>query len=345
MAPSVVFLKRHAKAPGGLEKIANLLQKAFAAEGCKTMRFCGKKRALSFLDLYHFDKECQKWLFQNKSDIVFGLDRNTFQTHYRAGNGVHQAYLERRKRQENILKSISFTLNPLHRLILQYEKQAFEDPQLRVLFTNSEMVKQEILHYYKVKQEKIHVVHNGVEWQEWQSAFDATPFSSKWGLELLFVGNGFKRKGLLLLLEAMALAKKEMHLTVVGKDREQKFFEHVAKELRLQVTFVGPQKSVLPFYQKADVFVLPSLYDPFSNATLEAAAMGLSVITTHSNGASEIIQHGQILSTYNPEELALAIDKAPQKTKERATLIRESVKSLDFAHQLHKMVSLSLQYA
>jgi UDP-glucose:(heptosyl)LPS alpha-1,3-glucosyltransferase len=53
-----------------------------------------------------------------------------------------------------------------------------------------------------------------------------------------------------------------------------------------------------PLYAAADIFVLPTIYDPFSNACLEALACGLPVITTRSNGFSEIVEtdiHGSIV--------------------------------------------------
>jgi UDP-glucose:(heptosyl)LPS alpha-1,3-glucosyltransferase len=59
----------------------------------------------------------------------------------------------------------------------------------------------------------------------------------------------------------------------------------------------------------ADIFVLPTLYDPFSNACLEALAAGVPVITTVNNGFSEIIEsgvHGEILK--DPEDVAALAD-------------------------------------
>ena len=53
-----------------------------------------------------------------------------------------------------------------------------------------------------------------------------------------------------------------------------------------------------PLYRAADIFLLPTVYDPFSNACLEALAAGLPVITTRANGCSEIMEsgrHGTIL--------------------------------------------------
>src|SRR5207248_1037132 len=64
------------------------------------------------------------------------------------------------------------------------------------------------------------------------------------------------------------------------------------------VQFLGEVADLAPLYAAADIFILPTIYDPFSNACLEALASGLPVITTRSNGFSEIIEnevHGSIV--------------------------------------------------
>jgi UDP-glucose:(heptosyl)LPS alpha-1,3-glucosyltransferase len=68
----------------------------------------------------------------------------------------------------------------------------------------------------------------------------------------------------------------------------------MARRLGLEgrVTFLGGMQDVADLYAAADVFVLPTLYDPFSNACLEAMAAGLPVITSRANGASELIEEG-----------------------------------------------------
>jgi len=58
------------------------------------------------------------------------------------------------------------------------------------------------------------------------------------------------------------------------------------------VRFIGPTNELGMLFAAADVFVLPTYYDPFSNACLEALAAGLPVITTPANGFSEIIKEG-----------------------------------------------------
>ncbi len=70
------------------------------------------------------------------------------------------------------------------------------------------------------------------------------------------------------------------------------------------VQFLGEVADLVAVYAAADIFILPTIYDPFSNACLEALASGLPVITTRSNGFSEIIEdgvHGSIVD--NPANL------------------------------------------
>ena len=64
--------------------------------------------------------------------------------------------------------------------------------------------------------------------------------------------------------------------------------------------FLGEVQDLTPVYAAADIFILPTIYDPFSNACLEALASGLPVITTRSNGFSEILEdgvHGSIVDS------------------------------------------------
>ena len=61
---------------------------------------------------------------------------------------------------------------------------------------------------------------------------------------------------------------------------------------------LGAVRDLPALYAAADIFLLPTLYDPFSNACLEALAAGLPVVTTRANGFSEIIEqrvHGSIV--------------------------------------------------
>jgi len=113
-------------------------------------------------------------------------------------------------------------------------------------------------------------------------------------IALLFAGSGWERKGLLFAIEAMALCKnRKMRLLVAGRGEAGRY-----KTTRLRfwredpVQFLGEVADLAPVYAAADIFILPTIYDPFSNACLEALGSELQVITTRSNGFSEIIKDG-----------------------------------------------------
>jgi UDP-glucose:(heptosyl)LPS alpha-1,3-glucosyltransferase len=109
----------------------------------------------------------------------------------------------------------------------------------------------------------------------------------------LFVGSGFERKGLPQLLAAMANVA-QAHLIVVGEDKRRAAMQVLCGRLGIseRVHFVGGTSDVRPWYGAADCFVLPTLYDPFPNAVLEAMASGLPVITTNQCGAAEFVVPG-----------------------------------------------------
>ena len=71
------------------------------------------------------------------------------------------------------------------------------------------------------------------------------------------------------------------------------------------VIFLGPLRDVRPLHSAADVFILPTVYDPFSNACLEALALGRPVITSAANGCSEVLQEGVTGSVVQrPDDIA-----------------------------------------
>ncbi len=374
----IVFLKSDILKRGGLEKYTLRLAHGFAAAGhhvtilttdyeagvLGTVPFdvvsVGNKTAFSLLQLLSFDAQCKRYVDRAAPDIVFGMERNFCSQHYyRAGNGCHAAYLELRKKSESWLKCASFFFNPLHRLILSMEKATFESPVLKRLFVNSHMVQKEILSFYpKVDSQKITVVHNGVEWKELQKSFDEgllirPKVIKTLGLnpslyQFLFVGNEYGRKGLHLLLQALALLpKKQFQLCVVGKERDPSSFVALAETLGLEqhVRFIGGVSEMKAYYSVADALVIPSLYDPFANVTVEALAMGLRVVSSSSNGGSEVLTTPELGSVFtsleDPTDLASHLQEAMNhpKTQLSATAIRQAVSHLDFSQQVGKIVS------
>ncbi|MFY7843304.1 MAG: glycosyltransferase family 4 protein [Rhabdochlamydiaceae bacterium] len=371
MSRKIFILKTSLYQKGGAEKYALRLANALKDQGDEvTILTSGPALnvpdirtinlphtpSLSFKHLGAFDKWSQEKIKTLNPDIVFSLDRNSRQDYLRASNGVHKAYLKKRSEEEGYLKQLSFLFNPLHKRILDLEKRGFESLETKKIFTNSHMVKEEILHSYNIPKEKVLVVHNGVEWHEMEEDFH---FSLDKREELcetfqlnpsnhlfLFVGNNYNRKGLPFILSNLAkMADAPFHLLVVGKDKRLEQFKQTAQALNLtkKVSFYGPQPNIRLFYQLADTLLVPSIYDPFANVTLEGLSMGLRVITSKNNGANEILtpQNGSIIQNLkNDEEVYLSLKNALNyhKTKDSALKQRMSVQHLSFNNQLKKII-------
>ncbi|MBT6661881.1 MAG: glycosyltransferase family 4 protein, partial [Nitrospina sp.] len=107
---------------------------------------------------------------------------------------------------------------------------------------------------------------------------------------ILFVGSGFERKGLEYLIKSVQyLKQKNWKLVLVGKGKWKKYLNFASEENRGKITHLEPIDEIEKLYAAADFFILPSIYEPFGNANLEALASGLPIITSRNCGVSEII--------------------------------------------------------
>jgi len=237
----------------------------------------------------------------NAFDLVQSHERIAGCDVYRAGDGVHRQWLANRSRGAGWFERIALVLNPYHLYTQAAEKRLFESARLRAVICNSNMVKEEVRRHFGLAEDKLHVIYNGVDLAAFNPALRAAWRARKraeFGLAdsatvFLFVGSGFARKGLPQLLRAMT-GVRGAHLIVVGEDRELALMQATAANMKLssRVHFAGAQKDVKPWYGMADCFVLPTLYDPFPNAALEAMACGLPLITSMQCGAAEFVESG-----------------------------------------------------
>jgi UDP-glucose:(heptosyl)LPS alpha-1,3-glucosyltransferase len=194
----------------------------------------------------------------------------------------------------------------------------FEHPRLRAVVCNSSMVRDEIAAGFKLATDKLNVIYNGVD-NAWFHPGLADQHRARVRGELsipadaplyLLVGSGFERKGVPALLEAL-LQIQGAYALIIGADKHLTRYRAAATPRAL---FLGGQSDVRPYYGAADVFVLPTLYDPQPNAALEALACGLPVVTSSKCGAAELIAEG--VSGYVRD--ALDIDGIAQAMREAA---------------------------
>ena len=277
-------------------------------------------------------------------DFLFSLERLRECEAYRAGDGVHAAWLDRRAVHEPGWKSTFRRLQSKHREILALEEELFRRGAGKII-VNSRMVAAEITARFPEAAERIHLVHNG---------FDAPPglpddpdpenraaVRRALGLPaeaflVLFTGSGWERKGLHLAVEALRLVdKRDLHLVVAGRGKRTRRVEGP------RVHFAGPQTELASLYQAADLFVLPTFYDPFSNACLEAAAHGLPVITTAANGFADCLTPGQHGEAVHPGDIhslakALASWSEPGRAAAARRECRRNVAALTVAANVEK---------
>ena len=310
------FIKKRFSLHGGAERYLETLMMEFRKAGCDVHIFAERwdgetgavfhrvpsVRCASFLSALSFNYGvCRALRKVSRLDCVISLERTTCQDIYRAGEGCHAEWLEIRSAYEPAYKRASFRINPLHLALLNLEKRLFS--ATGIIVANSKMVKEQIIKHYSVPAEKITIIYNGVDLDRFNPAGkEAVRAGLRRELGIahgsrmvLFVGSGFERKGLGTLVEAAARLKRDdITLVIVGSGDDKAYSQKAAGTgFSGRVIFTGPRKDVDRFYAAADLFVLPTLYDPFSNATLEAMASGLPVITTRNNGAAEFLEDGR----------------------------------------------------
>ena len=248
-----------------------------------------------------FARNARLALSRNEFDIVNGLSQIYPQDVYRVGDGIHKHWLD--VHPGNTFTRLYNTISPRHRLILNIESKIFTPGNYKRIVAISNLCKQHAIIYYKVPSNLIDVIYCGVNFDIFNSSVrnEGELLRKKLGIDrkaivVLFVGMNFARKGLASLLRAVSQLrdKEKYRVLIVGKGNIARYLK-LARELGLDgvAMFCGFQDDMPLFYGCADVFVLPSYYEPLGNACLEAMACGLPVIATRETGASELISHGR----------------------------------------------------
>lgn len=272
------------------------LEKVFAGSVVKGVRLSGTQGP-SWWRSIQFVKQVDKLIDKIEPDVVLSFERGPCCDIYRAGDGVHRRWM-----QIKYGSSPRWILNPLNWAYPYLEKKSVRSAG--VVVANSEMAARDLRQAYPREKDKVHVIRNGFD----PSRFNPGPADVSAGFDLpqdarvfLFLGSGWERKGLKAAIHFIAeLSRNDPsfrdkgRLLVVGDGDSRPYLQEADRlGVKDKVLFLGAVSNPANFCRVAELMVLPTRYDPFSNATLEALACGCPVLTTRSNGAAEVIDHGR----------------------------------------------------
>jgi UDP-glucose:(heptosyl)LPS alpha-1,3-glucosyltransferase len=250
-------------------------------------------------ELWSFALRSPRMVARFDCDVIVSFGRMMTQDVLRSGGGSHKMFLQKLGAQNGFRRRIWQSVSVYHRSLLEIEKRQFGAGGCKKVIAVSKAVKRELMAAYAVPDKKILVLHNGVDHQRFHPSLRTTwrnVIRKEWNVPadaalVLFVGNGFRRKGLNRLLAVWGSPKLEnTFLLVVGDDARRGRYEAWAKQASGKIIFAGRQNHVERFYGAADVIALPSVQEAFGNVVLEGLASGLPVIISRSAGAAEVLE-------------------------------------------------------
>jgi UDP-glucose:(heptosyl)LPS alpha-1,3-glucosyltransferase len=309
----LAIVRQHYKADGGAERFTASLLSALGGQhheltvvsrnwqqqdGVHAMR-CNPPRLGRLSRDLGFVLAVGQQLKSMRFDLVQSNERVPGCDVYRAGDGVHRQWLVHRRRTQSWPARWLSRLSLYHAYLQWIERRVFEHPRLKAVICNSQMVRDEVLRYFRVDPAKLHVIYNSVDTQRFSPELKQhrAAVRRQWSIPqdaplFVFVGSGFQRKGLRYAIESLRHLP-EAHLLVVGGDKQSQQYVRLAQQrgVASRTHFAGVRNDVGPCYGAADALVLPTLYDPMPNVTLEAMAAGLPILVSPACGAAELIRN------------------------------------------------------
>lgn len=212
------------------------------------------------------------------------------------------------------------------------ERKNYGERRCKKVIAVSSGVKRELMERYGLRESDVCVIPNGVDTQRFHPALrnmSGVNVRERLGIRsdevgVLFVANEFGRKGLAYCIDALAAAScPKLKLIVVGNDRSDPYQVQARKRGVLdQVVFCGAVERIEEYYAACDLFLLPTFYEAFSLATLEAAASGLPLLITKVNGSEEFVREGEngFFIHRDPEDIAEHLNRLVEDEQLKAAL-------------------------
>lgn len=246
------------------------------------VRYLGKKTGLDFSMIL----KMKRIFRQERADAVH--------THrYCAQYAVPAAVLAGVKRRVHTIHSIASKENGKFARMLN--KFFFKFCGLTPVAL-SEKIRETVVEEYKINLNNIPVVYNGV-------SLDKCLMKNNYNIDrsrivLLHVGRFASVKNHIELINAVCEVKKKMNgivLQLLGDGELKNDIEkHIADcKAENYIEILGLKDNVFPYFQKADIFVLPSIYEGIPMTLIEAMGSGLPVIASRVGGIPDMIADGK----------------------------------------------------
>ena len=166
----------------------------------------------------------------------------------------------------------------------------------------SQAMQEEFAHHYGDAAKNIIVIPNGVDTLRFHPTnrlLYRGQIRQEHGVSrsdplLMFAGGDWERKGVRYIIEALPLlSKRNVKLIIIGSGDEE-YYGRLAEleQVRDRIFFVSHSSRLWEYYAASDIFVFPTIYEPFGLTIVEAMASGLPVITSRSAGAADLITDG-----------------------------------------------------
>ena len=206
----------------------------------------------------------------------------------------------------------------------------------------SEGTKTDILKHFNVAPDKVHVIYNGIDTEEYQPV-DPTPVLTKFNVPndkpyVLFVGRITRQKGIIHLVEAIKHMHEDYNVVLCAGAPDT---TEIAAEMKAAVAEASKTREgvywidemvnktdIIQLYSGAAVFCCPSIYEPFGIINLEAMACETPVVASAVGGIPEVVVH---------DETGFLLPVAQQHESPFAPL-HPNAYAEDLAHQVNRLM-------
>ncbi|MGA0110822.1 MAG: glycogen synthase [Chthoniobacterales bacterium] len=204
----------------------------------------------------------------------------------------------------------------------------------------SESTKTDVLRLFDVDPARLHVIHNGIDLEEYRARHDADVLA-RHGIDpgrpfILFVGRITRQKGIIHLVKALRHLDPGFQVVLCAGSPDT---PEIAAEMKDAVQAVQrerpgviwieqmlPKSEIIPLYSQAALFVCPSIYEPFGIINLEAMACGTPVVGSAVGGIPEVVVPGEtglLVSVEQMKEAPFEPLDAPRFASDLAAAINE----------------------